>query len=159
MEKRPEAVIDAQPLGKQIGLSQVHKHSGGGLSALQEISAGHLLVDHSENIISRFTTTLNEVVLVLDNAGMELFSDLLLADYLLSQGLAQKVHIHAKACPTFVSDATLQDINFLLGFLGNLPHAAPLRAACKVTCNADSCSLKHTISGMPRCIFMICRKI
>jgi uncharacterized protein with ATP-grasp and redox domains len=54
---------------------------------------------------------LARVDLILDNCGPELIGDLGLADYLLSVGLAQTVRLHAKAHPTFVSDALIKDIH------------------------------------------------
>src|SRR5690606_36206605 len=45
-----------------------------------------------------------------DNAGLELFSDLLLIDYLVNTGQVSRVNLHLKAYPTFVSDATVRDL-------------------------------------------------
>ncbi len=55
---------------------------------------------------------------VLDNCGMELAYDLLLADYLLLSGLAGRVIFHAKMYPTYVSDVTPQDVTELLDYIG-----------------------------------------
>ena len=51
---------------------------------------------------------------ILDNCGLELFSDLCLADYLLSVGLADKVVLHLKQMPWFVSDALIKDFDWTL---------------------------------------------
>jgi hypothetical protein len=59
------------------------------------------------------------VDVLLDNAGLELVHDLLLADALLSSRIAGVVHLHAKPHPTFVSDAILSD---LLGTMAYLSH-------------------------------------
>lgn len=64
-----------------------------------------------DTLISRSAT----VDLVLDNAGAELVHDLLLADALLARGL--RVRLHAKAHPTFVSDATAADVQATLAWL------------------------------------------
>jgi hypothetical protein len=61
--------------------------------------------------------------LILDNCGPELIGDLGLADYLLSVGLAQTVRLHAKAHPTFVSDALIKDIHQTIAFLNALPDS------------------------------------
>jgi hypothetical protein len=54
---------------------------------------------------------------ILDNVGLELAYDLLLSDFLLASGLAQTVHLHAKPHPTYVSDATIADIQDFIGHL------------------------------------------
>lgn len=51
---------------------------------------------------------------VLDNCGLELFSDVCLADWLLCTGLADSVMLHFKQLPWFVSDALVKDFNWML---------------------------------------------
>ncbi|KAA8900875.1 DUF89 domain-containing protein [Sphaerosporella brunnea] len=55
--------------------------------------------------------------IVLDNAGFELFVDLVLAGYLLSEGLSTEVVLHPKLMPWFVSDVLPQDFSDLLAAL------------------------------------------
>ncbi|KAG6985302.1 damage-control phosphatase [Physcia stellaris] len=62
------------------------------------------------------------VDIVLDNAGFELFVDLILAGYLLSADLATQVVLHPKSIPWFVSDVIPADFAELLNTLAN-PHA------------------------------------
>lgn len=45
----------------------------------------------------------------MDNAGYELFTDLCLADYLVTYKFVNIVRFHGKAIPWFVSDVTEQD--------------------------------------------------
>jgi damage-control phosphatase, subfamily III len=59
------------------------------------------------------------VDIVLDNAGFELFVDLILAGYLLSAGLATNVVLYPKVIPWFVSDVIPQDFAGLLNALAN----------------------------------------
>ncbi len=54
---------------------------------------------------------------MVDNAGLELVTDLALADYLLATGLADQVRLHLKIHPTFVSDATIKDGHYTIRFL------------------------------------------
>ena len=57
--------------------------------------------------------------IVLDNAGFELFVDLILAGYLLAAGLATQITLHPKSMPWFVSDAIPADFAALLSALAN----------------------------------------
>lgn len=59
------------------------------------------------------------VDIVLDNAGFELYVDLILAGYLLSAGLATHVVLHPKSIPWFVSDVLPTDFAALLSALAS----------------------------------------
>ncbi|KAI7799409.1 damage-control phosphatase ARMT1 [Triplophysa rosa] len=54
------------------------------------------------------------VDIVLDNAGFELITDLVLADFLVSAGLAKQIRFHGKSFPWFVSDVTKQDFEWTI---------------------------------------------
>jgi uncharacterized protein with ATP-grasp and redox domains len=58
-----------------------------------------------------------QVDIVLDNAGFELYVDLILAGFLLSAGLATTVVLHPKSIPWFVSDVVPNDFGSLLAGL------------------------------------------
>ena len=57
------------------------------------------------------------VSIVMDNSGFELFTDLCLADFLVTSGAAGKVRMRIKDQPWFVSDTTTADITWTLGQL------------------------------------------
>ena len=57
------------------------------------------------------------VDIVLGQAGFELYTDLILAGYLLSAGLATTVVLHPKSIPWFVLDALPSDLDALLAAL------------------------------------------
>jgi uncharacterized protein with ATP-grasp and redox domains len=107
-----QADLSLWPAGSDIS----PKHAS--LKSLED----HLLANDLGQIItilSRGTRALPRVDLLLDNAGFELVADLALADILLSLGLVERVILHAKAHPTFVSDVIPVDvvkaIRFLIG--------------------------------------------
>lgn len=60
-----------------------------------------------------------QVDIVLDNAGFELYVDLILAGFLLSSGLATNVILHPKSIPWFVSDVVPADFAALLNALAS----------------------------------------
>ena len=73
----------------------------------------HLLADDAPALVSLFSDgalPLNRVDFLLDNAGFELITDLGLVDFLLTAGLVEKIVLHAKAHPTFVSDVVPVDV-------------------------------------------------
>jgi len=72
----------------------------------------HVIIDHSREVLEILSTACSSVAILLDNTGMELFTDLILARELVSRNM--NVVLHAKVYPTFVSDATETDILFLL---------------------------------------------
>lgn len=59
------------------------------------------------------------VDIVLDNAGFELYVDMILAGYLLSAGLATQVVLRPKSIPWFVSDVVPSDFSGLLNAVAN----------------------------------------
>jgi hypothetical protein len=61
------------------------------------------------------------VDILVDNAGTELLSDLALVDALLSDSQGRQVVMHAKVDPTFVSDATVDDVRHTIDLLAEQP--------------------------------------
>lgn len=90
------------------------------LSSLQPF----ILVDDSNMVWSTLISsqrlgqsekiTGGRVDIVLDNAGFELVTDLVLADFLVSSGLAHEIHFHGKSFPWFVSDVTANDFQWTI---------------------------------------------
>eukprot|EP01036_Dinobryon_divergens_P010064 gene10064-13473_t len=88
------------------------------------IAAGryYILDDHTAEAINhmkhvRASGKPVNVDIIVDNAGYELVSDLLLGHVLLATGAADKVTFHTKGHPTFVSDATTDDVHSTIDFL------------------------------------------
>lgn len=61
----------------------------------------------------------SRVSIVLDNAGFELFTDLILAGYLINRGLASEIVLLPKSIPWFVSDVMPKDFADLLNALAD----------------------------------------
>ncbi|KAI5615123.1 protein-glutamate O-methyltransferase [Silurus asotus] len=80
-----------------------------------------ILVDDSDKVWSVLTSKQSpggqektgvRLDIILDNAGFELVTDLVLADFMVSVGLAKEVHFHGKSIPWFVSDVTSRDFDW-----------------------------------------------
>lgn len=95
--------------------------------ATQKILKDHLLADHSKQIIKTLVKapdSIDQVELMLDNAGFELVSDLGLVDILLRSNLTKKVILHLKAHPTFVSDVIEKDLQLTINYLKSSSFSA-----------------------------------
>jgi len=89
----------------------------------------NLLVDQGGDIWNRLTGGGGGgalVDIVMDNAGFELFTDLCLADFLVTSKLATKVRMRIKDQPWFVSDTTRQDFSWTLNKLTSLSDSPSL---------------------------------
>lgn len=86
------------------------KQSGNPFTALDSFEEC-LLVDLSKQVWDCIElggpTSIIDVVL--DNAGYELFTDLVLADFLVRHNLVSKIRFHCKAIPWFISDVLKRD--------------------------------------------------
>jgi hypothetical protein len=70
---------------------------------------------------------MDSVHLVVDNAGSELAMDLTLAHALIETHVAERVILHVKLHPTFVSDATAHDVLSFMRLLEHEGRSADLR--------------------------------
>lgn len=79
-----------------------------------------ILIDDSQkiwNCLQQCQSNKEKVVdIICDNAGFELFTDLLLASYIIQHELAHKVTFHIKRIPWFISDTTSEDISETLEY-------------------------------------------
>ncbi|KAG9493823.1 hypothetical protein GDO78_001608 [Eleutherodactylus coqui] len=88
------------------------------LPSLEDFKAFLLVGDMNSvwNILSKNkdgnTKSRTRVDMVLDNAGFELVTDLVLADAIISLGLATEVHFHGKVMPWYVSDTTKHNLDW-----------------------------------------------
>ena len=65
---------------------------------------------HRQQRMKRMQRRQKKLHIVVDNAGFELSTDLLLANFLLERNVVEEVVFQAKAHPTFVSDAIVSDV-------------------------------------------------
>jgi predicted aconitase with swiveling domain len=124
-------ILHANIWGNQADLSMWPGGSGNSPPRPQgDRLSEHLLVDQAPEV-ARFLAGLapacSRLDFILDNSGLELAYDLGLADFLLTKRLAGHVRFHAKPHPTYVSDATIQDVLDMVAFLESAPDAC-LRA-------------------------------
>ncbi|XP_008187642.2 protein-glutamate O-methyltransferase [Acyrthosiphon pisum] len=92
-----------------------------------------MLADESSKIVDYLFTSLNEskdskiLDIILDNAGYELFTDLCLADYLVTYKFVNTVRFHGKAIPWFVSDVTSQDFTATINYIAHTSKSETLK--------------------------------
>lgn len=87
-----------------------------------------VIIDESSQVIEILKSADRRYAIVIeficDNAGYELFTDFILADYLIESKLADKVRFNLKAIPWFISDATVNDFRWSLQFMKD--HTTPV---------------------------------
>lgn len=86
----------------------------------RKASKDKILVDDLKiayDVLRKDTGAERRIDIVLDNAGFELYVDLILANYLLLSGLATHIVLHPKSIPWFVSDVVPADFASLLQIL------------------------------------------
>jgi len=97
-------ILHLNILGNKADLSQLADLRNGNLK---------LLIDDTEKAADIFRTA-KRIDIVLDNSGEELFFDILFVYFLLGKTEIEKVVLHFKTMPYFVSDAMKIDFHFLL---------------------------------------------
>jgi uncharacterized protein with ATP-grasp and redox domains len=106
--------------GNKADLSIWPVRSEPSVSRTSTEDVAHLLVDQSRAAVDYMLEKSKSHVRVdflLDNVGLELGYDLLLADFLLTNGLASEILFYSKPYPTYVSDATNPDIWDMVKYL------------------------------------------
>ncbi|BEI93960.1 uncharacterized protein CcaverHIS019_0604190 [Cutaneotrichosporon cavernicola] len=108
--------------GNSTDLSLLIDMTEDDIKALQSTGGDHLAATE-KNILGNDLKVLGDLVtglkggridFILDNAGFELYTDLVFADWLIQSGICREVHFHGKILPWFVSDVRRQDWNWIL---------------------------------------------
>ena len=120
-EERLATLLALAVWGNRIDLSYAVSSAHGSQARVED-----LLVDERARVIAHLLRAPGDVHIISDNAGSELSMDLALAALLLTEDLAPRVVLHLKLHPTFVSDATVDDV---LGFLTMLRAGTKERVA------------------------------
>ena len=116
-----EALLHSSLWGNRADLSnytvrlQVHA----GLSARQE--QDNILIDNTDDVQRLLASGVKRVDFINDNVGLELLSDLTLADFMLDQQWVRKIVLHLKNWPFFVSDAMPKDVRTTIALLQTSP--------------------------------------
>lgn len=85
------------------------------------------------NIIKKKTDkSVDNIHIVLDNAGYEFFTDLCLAAFLVTIAPEIKITFHVKLYPWYVSDTTIQDFHWTLNHLNSLDNYPNLKLLGKM---------------------------
>lgn len=113
-EEKLPTLIGLALWGNRVDLS----HPAGTLVA-DAVADDDLLADDRESLVRYMTATMNSaprgtVHIIADNTGSELAIDFVLADFFLNDGRCCDVALHVKWHPTFVSDATVEDVWHML---------------------------------------------
>jgi uncharacterized protein with ATP-grasp and redox domains len=104
-----EALLHSALWGNRADLSNftVQELAQAGLATQAE--RHNLLIDDTQAVESLLSPGVDRVDFICDNVGLDLLFDLALADFLLERGWAQRVTLHLKNQPFFVSDAMPAD--------------------------------------------------
>ena len=81
----------------------------------------HILIDHTAQVHELLSAGVQRVDFINDNVGRELFFDLAVSDFLLTQGWTSHVHFHVKNQPFYVSDAMPADVEQTVSLLKAVP--------------------------------------
>jgi uncharacterized protein with ATP-grasp and redox domains len=118
-ERVIKTYMDASLWGNQVDLS-LFSHATTGLNLKSQDE--NMVINHSDRCVQKIKQVGKrekaDVVIVLDNAGFELVSDLCLAHCIMMQNEKERdsfrIHFHVKKHPWFVSDVTINDFYWTL---------------------------------------------
>ncbi len=108
----------------------------------ENIAEDKILINHAQESESIFRNA-KRIDIILDNAGEELFSDLLLTYWILEKTKVKTVNLHLKKIPYFVSDASIADVDILLDLISQSEKLSGFASIIKNYIKKDKVKL-HT---------------
>ena len=113
----------------------------------------NILCNHIEDLWKYLSELKNDRVasqkhvridIVLDNCGIELASDLILADFLLRHQFVDQIILHGKMFPWFISDVTQADFDYILLQFQSENSICTSKLHSRLRCYLNEGSLKLT---------------
>ena len=139
---RARALLYASLWGNRIDLSNRE------IMAQAAERTGHprdILIDDSDQVLTFLSQGGHaRIDFINDNAGPEAAFDLLLADFLLERGWAERVRMHLKPYPFFVSDAMVKDMRELTARLEGNPDRLARAAGDRIAGRIEMGTLQLT---------------
>ncbi|KAF0736474.1 hypothetical protein Ae201684P_007265 [Aphanomyces euteiches] len=126
---------------KADGAYKQVKDSIRGSHATLDVDDAYLLTDHTPQVIAHLTKLdgTKPVHFINDNCGTEILLDLALADHLLTNNWCPSIILHTKAKPTYISDATPQDVVETISLMGASTRTKTVQAlAARLQAHLDS---------------------
>ncbi|ETV94103.1 hypothetical protein H310_12119 [Aphanomyces invadans] len=125
---------------KADGAYKQVKDSIRGTHATLDIDDAYLLADDSAAVIQHLAAHPTKPVhFINDNCGTEILLDLALADHLLTHNWTPLILLHTKAAPTYISDATPQDVLETIQLMGLPTRSSHVRAlAARLQAHVDN---------------------
>ncbi|KAF8525585.1 DUF89 domain-containing protein [Hysterangium stoloniferum] len=108
--------------------------------AAQQERKEYILLDQSKEVWSLISNLKDATIdIVLDNAGFELFTDLLLADFLVTHTpYVSRVNFHPKTIPWFVSDVMPPDFHSVIPSLLNTAYFGKFSPSAEQTTQLEN---------------------
>jgi len=98
-----------------ISSGEIQAEQGASQTSHLQHMKENIIVDNSEDVwIAIHKNENTRIDFILDNSGFELFTDLCFAEFLLHSKLAEKIYLHTKQIPWFVSDASSKDLLWMV---------------------------------------------
>lgn len=126
------ALLHSALWGNRADLSNINVKLGHAREEME--GADHLIevIDDTSTIFSALQPKKIDLIYFLDNVGRELFSDLVLIEYLVRNGWVKNTTVIAKPAPFFVSDAMVDDVAASIDMMVHDSDSALRQIGCRL---------------------------